>query len=628
MRWIVFFVSFLFLILRILLDKTYNPKYLAVDYLDYLNFSSNYVYNYKDYFEKKILNNVNAISFKTLSLKELKNYNIVDVVSLNELKVNPKFWITTLDSNSFKTNPSFEINRTFIYTNDLDYLNIAYSILANLFPNKVSKVGNVIKVDIDYDYVANLEVFPLKEVEKYRSLGKKIIWRVSSYFYDLEKLNYIKSGDIIVFNGPFVAGYPFYIKKLKELFINKNLIFGFVEYYSSKNIQRGSIEFAYDLPFNNKIKLFSTYVVKDKSANAILNSIDLAFNERNCRLILFRFSDNLNFYDNINILKKTHDNILKLSNTINKDYNLEEINKYLTFIKIVSFVALILFIVYSFASVSYYYNFLVENGYNLNGSLFFTFNLFLFILFILSFVFKVEFIFEVLVLFFVSFLIVVFIYREIFLREFSSNIVLFYFKLILWVIILGIFVQAVLFNQNLYLAINKVSGIKLLLILPIFLGIFLVFNYKEIRLFLIKRVRVIDIVVILFIFGVIGVYLLRSGNMGFTFPFETELRNILDNILIARPRFKEFLIGNPTLLFLLYFVYLKYTNKLKDYEFKMIPFLFLISFITFSDIVDTFLHVHTPVLFGLLRTFWALTIGLLIFFFFKSVYNKIIRKDY
>ncbi len=58
MRWIVFFVSFLFLILRILLDKTYNPKYLAVDYLDYLNFSSNYVYNYKDYFEKKILNKV------------------------------------------------------------------------------------------------------------------------------------------------------------------------------------------------------------------------------------------------------------------------------------------------------------------------------------------------------------------------------------------------------------------------------------------------------------------------------------------------------------------------------------------------------------------------------------------
>ncbi len=625
---VCFFISILFLIFRILLDKTYNYKYLAIDYLDYLNFSSNYVYNYKDYFEKEILNNINAISFKTLSLKELKNYNIVDVVSLRELKINPRFWIALLDSGFFRSVSNNQIDKTFIYTNDLDYLNIIYDILVSLFSNKVSKVGNVIQVDLDYDYVVSLEVFPLKEVEEYRSLGKKIIWRVSSYFYELEKLDYIKSGDIVVFNGPFVAGYPFYLKKLKELFINKNLIFGFVEYYTSKSIQKGAIEFAYNLPVNNKIKLFSTYVVKDKSANSILNSIDLAFNERNCRLILFRFSENLNFYDNINILKKSHNNILKLSNNINKNNDFENINGYLAFIKIISLVALILFIIYSFASVSYYYNFLVENGYNLNGSLFFMFNLFLLILFIFSFVFKIEFIFEVLVLFFVSFLIVVFVYREIFLKEFNNNfnIVLFYFYLVLWVIILGVFVQAVLFNENLYLAINKVSGIKLLLILPIFLSIFLVFNYKEIRLFLVKRIRVIDVLIILFILGGIGVYLLRSGNTGFIFPFESELRSILDNILIARPRFKEFLIGNPALLFLLYFVYLKYTNKLKDYEFKLIPFLFLISFITFSDIVDTFLHVHTPILFGLLRTFWALIFGLLIFYFFRFIYNKVIKK--
>ncbi|MGB9639028.1 MAG: DUF5693 family protein, partial [bacterium] len=301
MRWLVLFLSVLFLFFRIILDKNYNQKYLAIDYLDYLNFSSNYIYNYKDYFDKEIINDINAISFKTLSLKELKNYNIIDITSINELKITPKFWITYLGSNFFSSNN--QVNKTFIYSNDLDYLNIIYNILINLFNNKVSKLGNVIEVDLDYDYVTNLEIFPLKEVDKYRNLNKKIIWRISSYFYNLDKLNYIKSGDIIIFNGPYVSGYPFYIQDLKEFFINKNLVFGFVEYYNNKNIQKGSIEFAYKLPLKNKIKVFSTYVVKDKNYNGILNSIDLAFNERNCRLILFRFSENLNFSDNIKILK-------------------------------------------------------------------------------------------------------------------------------------------------------------------------------------------------------------------------------------------------------------------------------------------------------------------------------------
>ncbi|MGC8816126.1 MAG: DUF5693 family protein, partial [bacterium] len=589
--------SVLFLFFRIILDKNYNQKYLAIDYLDYLNFSSNYIYNYKDYFDKEIINDINAISFKTLSLKELKNYNIIDITSINELKITPKFWITYLDSNFFSSNN--QVNKTFIYSNDLDYLNIIYNILINLFNNKVSKLGNVIEVDLDYDYVTNLEIFPLKEVDKYRNLNKKIIWRISSYFYNLDKLNYIKSGDIIIFNGPYVSGYPFYIQNLKEFFINKNLVFGFVEYYNNKNIQKGSIEFAYKLPLKNKIKVFSTYVVKDKNYNGILNSIDLAFNERNCRLILFRFSENLNFSDNIKILKNTYSDILKISdNKIESSFNFVS---YLKFIKIISIFSLILFIIYSFASINYYYNFLLDNGYNLNSGLFFGFILGLFILYIMSFLIKIEFIFEVLTLFFISFLIVVFVYREVFLIEFTKkfNFMLIYFKLLFWIIVLGIFVQSVLFNENLYLAINKVSGIKLLLILPIFLGIFLVFSYNDIRLFLLKRVRILDVLIFVILLGFVGVYLIRSGNTGFTFPFESELRNILDNIFIARPRFKEFLIGNPALLFLLYLIYLRDINKMKDYILRFIPFLFLVSFITFSDIIDTFLHIHTPVLMGL-----------------------------
>jgi|GEM_PF-1569069 len=630
MRYFIFFLALIYFIFKFLFDKIYYtliPNYLVIDYNDYVNFSSNYVYNYKELLDNEILNYVNGISFKLLSLKELKNNNIIDLVSKKELAINPKFWITYL-SNEIKSN---DINSTFIYTNDSYYLDSIYSILNRLFPNKVYKLGLVIKVNVDYDYISSLEIFPLKEVEYYRLKNKTIVWRVSSYFYQLDKLDFIRNNDIIIFNGSFISGYPFY---LKEFFINKNLIFGVLEYYNVKNIQRGSKELANLLPLQNKIKVFSTLTIKDKSPNSIINSVDLAFNERNCKLIFYRFNDNLAFRQNIDLIKEISKNILKINNHIYKNKELNRNYNLIFYLKLIGILGLIIFIIYSFASINYYYDYLVSQGYNVSNRLFFILSISGLFLLILSFIFKIKFIFNVLVLLFSSFIIAVFIYREIFEKLIDQNMkfnfILAYFKLILYLILFALFIQSVILafdinnNLNLYLGIDKVAGIKLILILPIILSIFMVFNYREIRYWLLSRIKVMDFIIILTLVGLGGFYLLRSGNTGFTLPFENEIRNILDTIFIARPRFKEFLIGNPILLSLLYFVYLKISNSnvIDNSVFRIIQFLFVFSFITFSDIIDTFLHIHSFVIYGVIRTITAALLGLSVFYILLLILDK------
>jgi len=634
MRYFIFFFALIYLIFKFLFDKIYYtiiPNYLVIDYNDYVNFSSNYIYNYKELLDNEILDYVNGISFKLLSLRELKNNNIIDLVSKRELAINPKFWITYL-SNDIKSN---DINSAFIYTNDNYYLDSIYSILDRLFPNKVYKSGLVIKVDIDYDYISSLEIFPLKEIEYYRLKGETIVWRVSSYFYQLDKLDFIRNNDIIIFNGTFISGYPFYLKNLKELFITKNIIFGFLEYYSVKNIQRGSEELAKLLPLENKIKIFSTLTVKNRSLSSIINSVDLAFNERNCKLIFYRFNDNLSFNQNIDLIKEISTNILKINSHISKNKEFNKNYNLIFYLKLIGTLSLILFIIYSFASINYYYDYLISQDYNVSNRLFFILSFLGLFILVFSFIFKIKFIFNILVLLFSSFIVVVFIYREIFEKLIDQNMkfnfILVYFKLILYLILFALFIQSVILgfdisnNLNLYLGIDKVSGIKLILILPIFLSIFIVFNYRDIRYWLLSRMKVMDFVIILFLLGLGGFYLLRSGNTGFTLPFENEIRNVLDTIFIARPRFKEFLIGNPILLFLLYFAYLKINNSnvISNNVFKIIQFLFIFSFITFSDIIGTFLHIHSFVIYSLIRTIVAALLGLIVFYFIFFIFYKI-----
>jgi len=107
--------------------------------------------------------------------------------------------------------------------------------------------------------------------------------------------------------------------------------------------------------------------------------------------------------------------------------------------------------------------------------------------------------------------------------------------------------------------------------------------------------------------GLLGIilllYVIRTGNAdaGAVLPFEQQLRTFLQELLAVRPRTKEFLLGHPLLLLLLYTGY-------RDIRF--IPLLVL-GAIGQVSLVNTFAHIHTPLVISMLRGFNGLWLGIL-----------------
>ncbi|MCL5781567.1 MAG: DUF5693 family protein [Firmicutes bacterium] len=99
------------------------------------------------------------------------------------------------------------------------------------------------------------------------------------------------------------------------------------------------------------------------------------------------------------------------------------------------------------------------------------------------------------------------------------------------------------------------------------------------------------------------VYVARTGNEAMTVSgLELQFRSLLDQILGVRPRTKEFLLGHPALLLVLLFGY-------RDNRF--LPLL-LLGAIGQASLVNTFAHIHTPLLVSLMRAFHGIWLGILL----------------
>lgn len=95
-----------------------------------------------------------------------------------------------------------------------------------------------------------------------------------------------------------------------------------------------------------------------------------------------------------------------------------------------------------------------------------------------------------------------------------------------------------------------------------------------------------------------AVYVLRTGNFGLPIAqLEVLLRETLERVLVVRPRTKEFLIGHPALYFVL-----------KDRRGKA-SWLAPIAVIGQLSMVNTFSHIHTPIIVTLVRTGYGLVFG-------------------
>jgi len=130
---------------------------------------------------------------------------------------------------------------------------------------------------------------------------------------------------------------------------------------------------------------------------------------------------------------------------------------------------------------------------------------------------------------------------------------------------------------------------------------------------------------VVMVFGVVAaagaLYILRSGNFGIgVLDSERLARALLENLMVVRPRTKEFLIGYPV-LFLGAIYYLKSDRKL------LWAFL-IIGVIGPISTLNTFCHVHSPLLISVLRAIYGVILGIavgLIYYLLYLAYRKLSR---
>lgn len=189
------------------------------------------------------------------------------------------------------------------------------------------------------------------------------------------------------------------------------------------------------------------------------------------------------------------------------------------------------------------------------------------------------------------------------------------FLALLLFLITGIVQSALLSGADYYLNSIIFRGIKLSLIVPILFSVvayFIIKSQKENKNIIKATIDLLNTnikvywVVLGVILGAVGlIYIIRSGNVKEISGAESAMRNTITNLMAARPRTKEFLIGWPCLILFVYYV-----NKTNYEVFK---FLFALgSSILFASVTNTFCHVFTDAATIYMRVINGFALGVLV----------------
>lgn len=123
------------------------------------------------------------------------------------------------------------------------------------------------------------------------------------------------------------------------------------------------------------------------------------------------------------------------------------------------------------------------------------------------------------------------------------------------------------------------------------------------------------------VLAIVGVIVLRSGNdpgVGVS-SSELSFRALLNRILYVRPRTKEILFGFPLLVSGLA---MYYSGRRRWY-----PLFACAGAIGLADLLNTFCHIHTPLLISTIRALLGWTIGLLVGVIFYAVLRRVLPID-
>jgi hypothetical protein len=180
-------------------------------------------------------------------------------------------------------------------------------------------------------------------------------------------------------------------------------------------------------------------------------------------------------------------------------------------------------------------------------------------------------------------------------------------------VVAGVFVAALLSQWAFMLAFSTFLGVKAAHVAPVVLvALWLGFDrgtrrswrdtLAGLRDWINQPLRLGSALAVLAV-GLAGVMLLaRTGNVSLPLlGAEQQLRSVLEQVLVARPRTKEFLIGYPALVL---------AGTAASLGWRKVALLFaLVGTIGTAGAINSFSHLHTPLLYTMWRTGNALMLG-------------------
>lgn len=185
----------------------------------------------------------------------------------------------------------------------------------------------------------------------------------------------------------------------------------------------------------------------------------------------------------------------------------------------------------------------------------------------------------------------------------------------------GTFTALPLSSNPFMLEMDIFRGVKIAQLIPIvyFFGVYLAYfgfdekkkehaelEFEDIKKMLSTNVR-FWMVILAGILGAVGAYyILRTGHESNLEVSSTEMlfRNYLEDHLVARPRNKEFLFAFPCLMLS---VYMFVRRK------KLVAFILgLCSVVGLTSVINTFMHIRTPLYLGYFRTGYSIIFGMVL----------------
>lgn len=179
----------------------------------------------------------------------------------------------------------------------------------------------------------------------------------------------------------------------------------------------------------------------------------------------------------------------------------------------------------------------------------------------------------------------------------------------------GLAAAAVLSDPSYFLGLRDIPGVRPAMVVPVAGAALWALSHSSWRAW-----RLPDVLAWIGVGLAVIVALLRSGSFSMlpVPEVERELRDGLEGLLMVRPRFKEFLIGHPALL-----VWISLgTMRWRPWAVGLLA----VGMLGQVSIVNSFLHLHTPLWVTLLRTFHGLWLGLLVGFPLSYLASRVVAR--